>query len=307
MLLRVARHAEKVVTDPRQARRGFLSEVGQLPERCSDNPVLLMIAGGTYAVSITDERFRARIMKSFAAYIVEQAEAISVHLYIHLSDCVSIWRDDSPEPRRSSEGVDLFESIEVEHRDFVARFAADGRSARVGCPRSVRSIENALRVAVSLTLARSNGVLLHGAGIARGTGASVFFGRSGSGKSTIALLARGRAVLGDDLIALREIERTWYVCSTPFSGSVGRRRPPRVLPLRGLFRLRQGEKFQCVPMSPSRGVAELMQSVVLPVASPDDARIVFERCLELQDSSGVHELTFRIDRGLWRWLDGSGF
>ena len=122
----------------------------------------------------------------------------------------------------------------------------------------------------------------------------------------MALLARGRAVLGDDLIALREIDGVWFACSTPFGGSIGRRRPPRLFPLRGLFRLRQGPSFMCAAMAPSRGVAELIQSVVLPVSHPEDSRNVFDRCIRLQAEADVRELFFCIDRGLWSWLDASG-
>jgi hypothetical protein len=74
--------------------------------------------------------------------------------------------------------------------------------------------------------------------------------------------------------------------------------------LNELFRLRQGPEFEVRPIPAARGVAELMQSVILPAGLPENGPLALDRCGRLQGEVGVQELSFPLDNGLWRWLDG---
>jgi hypothetical protein len=176
----------------------------------------------------------------------------------------------------------------------------------VAQPRRVISTENALRVLLALALARRGGLLLHAAGVVRGSGATVLFGRSGSGKSTAARLARGRPVLGDDLVALTRGDDGWRVHSAPFGGYAARRRRARSAPLRGLLRLRHGPAFELRPLGPAAAVSELLQSTVLPAAEPRDRAAALALCADLASAAEVRELCFPVDHALWRWLGERG-
>ena len=64
---------------------------------------------------------------------------------------------------------------------------------------------------VAVALARSGQVALPSAAIVDGAGATVILGRSGTGKSSVSVLAlaRGRAILGDDQIVVDAAGRCW--------------------------------------------------------------------------------------------------
>lgn len=107
--------------------------------------------------------------------------------------------------------------------DYVIRFpgmaefniSADGREIRARRARGVpmRTLRHLLLDHVLPRVLDLRGALvLHAAAIATDAGAIVFLGKSGQGKSTLtASLARGGlAVLGDDVIVLREIAGVWH-------------------------------------------------------------------------------------------------
>lgn len=258
------------------------------------------IADVVVAVRSDDAPSLARIVRALRPFLVSRAAAPDARLDLRVDRTPGIWADESPEPRATlADGV-----INVEHRDFVGVLSVEGDHMVVVHPRHMLAVENALRVLYALLLVRNGGVLLHAAGVVREPGASVLFGRSGSGKTTVARMARGRALLGDDLVALRRTHRGWVACSTPFGGEHARTRRNRAAGLSELLRLRHGDHFEARPMAAARGVAALLQSVVLPASIGEDRRLALERCLELQREVGVQELTFPLDNGLWRWLDG---
>ena len=74
-----------------------------------------------------------------------------------------------------------------------------------------------LRVVLAIIVFQAGGLMLHAAGIVRHSGAYLFLGHSGSGKTTVSRLSSGDLVLNDDLVVLLPLERAWQVHATPFS------------------------------------------------------------------------------------------
>jgi hypothetical protein len=223
-------------------------------------------------------------------------------VHVRLDRPSAIWRDDSAEPRIDERD----DALLVEHRDFVATMRSDATGMTVLQPRRVISTENALRVLLATALARRGGLLLHAAGVVQDGAATVLFGRSGSGKSTSARLARGRPVLGDDLVALTKEADGWRAHSTPFGGAAARRRRARGAPVRALLRLRHGAAFELRPLAPAAAAFELLQSTVLPAASVEDRLRALGACADLAEAADVRELRFVVDHALWRWLGERG-
>src|SRR3989304_5461427 len=95
----------------------------------------------------------------------------------------------------------------------------------------VNDVDYFMRVASALLAFRFGGLLFHAAGIVRSGRGYVFFGYSGSGKTTVARLASDAAVLNavvpnavvpnavvlnDDLLLLMPSSLGWVVHATPF-------------------------------------------------------------------------------------------
>ncbi len=122
-----------------------------------------------------------------------------------------------------------------------------------------------IRTAFALRAFAQGRLLFHAAGIVHREMAFVFFGRSGSGKTTASQLSTGRPVLNDDLLLLAPALGGWDVWATPF----GRRRCPEVqrAPLRALLRLVQASEDRLEPMPGGEALAELLANS--PVVNAD--------------------------------------
>jgi hypothetical protein len=286
---------------PREARRAILRRLSLQDGLHELVPALhVQVADLVVAIRSDDAPALATLVRAFTPFAVARTTAPAARLDLRIDRTPDIWDVGSPEPRaETADGL-----IWVEHRDFVGLLEPDASHMVVVHPRYVLAVENALRVLVALVLLRNDGLLLHAAGVVRDPGATVLFGRSGSGKTTVTRMARGRAILGDDVVALRRGAEGWNAFSTPFGGELARQRRARSARLNELFRLRHGAAFEVRPIPAARGVAELMQSAILPAALAEDGPLALERCGQLQDEVGVQELSFPLDNGLWRWLDG---
>lgn len=161
--------------------------------------------------------------------------------------------------------------------------------------RPFEDVDYFIRILIALLCFNAGGLLLHGAGIVWENDAHIFFGRSGSGKTTISHLAIDGLVLNDDLVVVLPVRNQWMVFATPF-GSLGDRRSEQSgYPLFGLYRLVKDTHNYTKRLSPSRAVAELIGSVpILPSITKYQA-LALSRCDELSASIPVFYLHFRID------------
>jgi hypothetical protein len=177
---------------------------------------------------------------------------------------------------------------------------ADGRAwLRLRAASPWEGLEYFVRVAYACLLFEHGGLLLHGAGLVREGRAFLFFGHSGSGKTTAARLSRQTIVLNDDLVALRPLADGWQAYATPFWNPTQVAPTPAAAPLAGLYRLVQDPHVWLEDISPARAVAELISS--LPVISADAGRsgLTMIRCAQLVSQVGVKRLHFRKDDTFW--------
>ena len=123
--------------------------------------------------------------------------------------------------------------------------------------------ENLLRIVVAYHMLEQGGVLLHSAAFSTDRGAHVFFGPSGAGKSTIARLGveSGRAILSDDMNALRIDHGAVVVERLPFAGDFGGTADAAegFFPVRGLCRLEKGEPPAMRTLRPASAIAALIE------------------------------------------------
>jgi hypothetical protein len=145
---------------------------------------------------------------------------------------------------------------------------------------------------------------VHSAGLVRDDLAYLFFGHSGSGKTTVSLLSPDAIVLSDDLVALRPVEGNWMAYATPFWNPTQARPNPYAAPLAGLFRLVQDQRVWLEDISLALSVAELAAST--PVVSADRLRssLLMMRCAQLVRQVRVKRLHFRKDATFWQAVLG---
>ena len=119
-------------------------------------------------------------------------------------------------------------------------------------------------------LALGRGVEMHGCGLAdHHSGAHLFLGHSGAGKSTMSLLWKSLLdvrVLSDDRIILRERANEIWMYGTPWHGEAGFASPEKVR-IHRIFILEHGEKNEILPLSGNRAVAELFARCFPPFHS----------------------------------------
>ncbi len=174
---------------------------------------------------------------------------------------------------------------------------------------SAAVFENFLRVLVAYRLAAEGGALIHSAGVAGGMtggeGGVLLLGRSGAGKTTASrlCLARGAAVLSDDLNAVRLDGAGAELQKLPFTGDLGdRSAAPATVPLRALVRLAKGEEDALRPLSPASALAALVAAAPYVNRDPWRREALLGALERLARAVPAYELTFSRAGDPWAIL-----
>ena len=170
----------------------------------------------------------------------------------------------------------------------------------IASPAPVHGTDYFLRVVYSLLAYRSGGLLLHAAGVVRKGRAYLFFGRSGSGKTTVARNAGDSLVLNDDLIVLLPADDGWSAFGTPFTNATQTAPSGGSAPAAALLRLVQSPTVRIEPLTGGRALAELMACVPVLNASPAPP---LERCRELLLAVPAFDLHLLPDPSFWEAIE----
>lgn len=161
-------------------------------------------------------------------------------------------------------------------------------------------VEYFLRVMLALAAFQAGGLLFHTAGILRGDQAFLFFGHSGSGKTTVCRLSVQDRILNDDLILLMPGQGGWMAYSTPFWNPT-QVRPTGFLGGRvvGIFRLVQAKEVLATRLSAAAALAEVISNV--PVIPQDPKRLprLIQRGQEVLTQVPAFALHFLPDPSFW--------
>lgn len=168
----------------------------------------------------------------------------------------------------------------------------------------ISGIDYFLRVVTALLVFQSGGLLFHGAGILHQEKGHIFFGHSGSGKSTVASLSNDDIILNDDLLILTPNEAGWKAYATPFWNPTQVRPNNRSADVHGMYRLVKDQDVFLKSMTDAQAVGELIANT--PVVTADIERLptVLERCQNISQSVPIYWLHFRKDAGFWNVIDG---
>jgi hypothetical protein len=164
----------------------------------------------------------------------------------------------------------------------------------------VRGVDYFLRVVLGVRAYVSGGLMLHAAGIVRDGRAYLFFGRSGSGKTTAARNAPGALVLNDDLVVLHPEAGRWIAYGTPFTNPSQTVPSAEKAPAAALLRLVQSPRVFIEPLTGARAMAELLACVPILNASPAPP---LDRCRSILNDVPAFDLHLRPDPSYWELID----
>jgi hypothetical protein len=169
-----------------------------------------------------------------------------------------------------------------------------------------------IRTIYALRLFEAGGLLFHAAGLVRHARGYLFFGQSGSGKTTVSRLSPEAIVLNDDLVALMPRAGQWHMHATPFSNPTQvalQHAPasPRSAIVSGAYRLIQDQRVYVEDLPPALAVAEIVASSPIVCADPARTLDLITRARQLHTAVPIRHLHFLPDSSFWKVVDqGSG-
>jgi len=162
-----------------------------------------------------------------------------------------------------------------------------------------------LRGLYSRLLLDHQGLILHASAVQRRGRAHAFTGRTGSGKTTIALLSPENLLLTDELVILRRSATgSVLACGTPFVGESLGRGISREEPLTRLFHLVQAERNHLRPLPEQQALRQAMGQVMFFQRSPAAIDRLLGVCQDLLASLDNYELEFLPHPSVWEMIDG---
>ncbi len=163
-----------------------------------------------------------------------------------------------------------------------------------------------LRVVYAIMVFEFGGLLFHAAGIVRKGQAYIFFGHSGSGKTTVARLSPQDVVLNDDLLLLIPREDGWQAYATPFWNPSQIHPHRNHAPLKGFFHLVQDQSVFLRSISKGKALAHMVSCVPVIASDPSRSGKVLERCSTLLALVPSFDLHFLPDNTFWQAIVNSG-
>lgn len=173
----------------------------------------------------------------------------------------------------------------------------------------VEDIEYFLRIIYAALAFENQGFLFHAAGIVKDERAFLFFGHSGSGKTTVSRLSEPYRILNDDLLLLLPEKSNdpavhkWIAYSTPFWNPTQVKPSPSEAPVVGLFRLVQSKNVFLEEMSKGQALAEIFSNIPVLPDDPEKSQILMIRSLDLLSAIPCYRLYFLPDRSFWEVVD----
>lgn len=146
------------------------------------------------------------------------------------------------------------------------------------------------------------GLLIHAAAIEDHGRAFIFLGRSGSGKSTVARLSKGKRVLNDDIVGvLSDGGGNWLAYPTPF-WHPGQTRPnsnTEPVIISGFFSLVKDTQVFTEALSKAVGTAKIVSASTILAVLPDLANDISQFSEQISQNLPVYSLHFRKDGQFW--------
>lgn len=163
------------------------------------------------------------------------------------------------------------------------------------------AVQAFIRACLQLRLLDLGGTFLHAAGVVMKSGAYAFVGHTRAGKTTLVRDFPSSAILGDDLVAVRELADRYRLFGTPWPGREGGKVAYGGLPLKAVFILRRKLPPGLKSMSPAEVVAELAADAPRLGYQGEESKLL-ENFSSLAEVVPIFKLSLRLKDDVAEWL-----
>ncbi|GEM_PF-899331 len=165
--------------------------------------------------------------------------------------------------------------------------------------------ESIIRIFYSLLAVENHGFLIHSSSLIHNTKGYVFFGISGSGKSTVVKLSESDECLTDELTLITKDQTGYITAGTPFHGEL-----PiymnKAASLANLFLLTKSETTYFRKMNRSEIYPILLRNVLFFSDDWELRQKIFNTVIDLANQVDIYEMNFEKNNKFWRIID-NGF
>lgn len=168
----------------------------------------------------------------------------------------------------------------------------------------ITAIDSFMRICYSFIAVDKGGLLLHSAGVLRDGKGYIFFGVSGTGKSTIARLSADKgSVLSDELVVIRKKGDGYQVYGSPFYGTNEDTGINFGSDLKAAFLPLKDQEVYLKEASLAQALSKLLASVLFFGKESSLNKRMFDTCADLVTKIPFYEMHFRLDDSFWQCID----
>lgn len=265
--------------------------------RCS-----LTIAGLPLAVEASDSVLIDELRVHYAAFLTEKATPL-LTLRVHAQP-----RPDNHATERPFAFHAGMLQFTASHYTGTIDVTQPQAHLSIKTTYSFEDVDYGVRAAYALLAFQAGGLLFHAAGVMHRARGYLFYGHSGSGKTTVARHSPGDFVLNDDLVALLPERERWIIHATPFSNPTQfNPSGPHQVELSRMFCLVQDRRVYLEPMEQSHQAASMISNIPIVPADPDRSLQLIDRVARLARMVPAYQLHFLPDDSFWRAIDASEY
>jgi hypothetical protein len=257
----------------------------------------LTIGGVSLRIHCEDDSFLDQVRDRYAGFVVlapDDPDAPAWDLHFTVQEDLLPGSEVTPTVERTDDG------FQIHRRDFQATLRMDDHTLQGSVARSMYSFDSLLRVFFTLLLNELDGLLVHGSSVVEGGRAFLFYGVSGSGKTTTTILSEPRIILSDELTLVRWIDGEYRAFGTPFWGELQKNGENVNVPLECLSLLVKDPEVYLEDQTPRQALRSLLPCILFFSNEPEQVNRVVERAVHLVETVPVGALHFRKDDSFWK-------
>jgi hypothetical protein len=262
------------------------------------NPVTIEMAGIACAVAARGRVLTELLTQRYQGFLSEQPPRFTLSVAVD----PAAGDGDPLEIRPASVTIEQNNRLIVlAGKQCTAEYDLESRSGTMTLPLNLTAFDLLLKVLYARYLLDEDAFFVHACAVGLDREGYLFFGPSGSGKSTMAALAHsaGVEVLADELVIVRQADKSCTVHGTPFWG--GRNAWAGV---RSLFALCPNHQADAVTaMTPIQTLRRLLPCTGDFSQEPDHQARLFALAGSLVRSTACQELRFSTTASMKGWLN----